>query len=65
MPLSEVMKKPSEYRTNAHKCRQLASRMDRHDHRELLLKMAEQWEELARDRASLLLSHPESGRDGD
>lgn len=59
------MNKPSEYRVNADKCRQLASRMDRHDHRELLLKMAEQWEELARDRANLLRSRAESGRDGE
>lgn len=59
------MKKPSEYRVNARECRQLASKVVRTDHRDLLLKMAEQWEELASDRADLLRRHPDLVRDGE
>ena len=47
------MKKASEYRQHAQACRQLAARMQHPDEREQLLRMAEQWEQLAKDRARL------------
>jgi hypothetical protein len=43
------MKKAEEYRAHAEECRQLATRGDAKG-REQLLKMAETWESLAKDR---------------
>ena len=59
------MNKASEYRSNAGKCRELASKTQFSADRAMLLKMAEQWEQLARDRADLIDRHPELARDGD
>lgn len=47
------MKKASEYREHADECRKLAASMDG-EHRDQLLKMAENWEQLAEDRARLI-----------
>lgn len=43
------MKEVGDYRRNANECRELARRMPE-QHRQQLLQMAEQWEELARKR---------------
>jgi hypothetical protein len=51
------MKKASEYREHARECRKLASQMGAS--REVLLRMAAHWEQLADDRADLLRRHPE------
>lgn len=53
------MKKASEYRQHAAECRSLASQMDVAEQREQLLAMAEQWDKMALDRASLIYAHPE------
>jgi hypothetical protein len=53
------MKKASEYRAHARECRDLASKMNVDANRELLLRMAAQWDQLADDRAELLARHPE------
>ena len=44
------MQKASEYRQHAAACRSLASKMESPDERDQLLRMAEQWEQLAKDR---------------
>jgi hypothetical protein len=53
------MKKASEYSAHARECRKLASRMELGKDRELLLRMAADWERLARDRAELIRRNPE------
>ena len=45
------MKKASEYRQYAADCRTLAAKMDTDEERQQLLRMADQWEQLAEDRA--------------
>jgi 2-oxo-4-hydroxy-4-carboxy--5-ureidoimidazoline (OHCU) decarboxylase len=57
------MNKASEYRVNARKCRALAAKADSIADREALLKMAELWEQLARDRVDLLRRHPDLSGD--
>lgn len=57
------MNKASEYRVNARKCRALASKTDFIEDREALLRMAELWEQLARDRVDLVQKHPELSGD--
>lgn len=52
------MKKASEYRTHAAECRALAARMESADQRDQLLRMADHWERLARDRIELLRRRP-------
>lgn len=59
MAMTRVMKKTSEYRAHARECRKLASEMVRDKDRDLLLRMAADWERLARDRAELIQRHPE------
>lgn len=44
------MKKASDYRQHAAECRALAAQMPKREQRDQLLRMAERWEELARDR---------------
>lgn len=53
------MKKESEYRAHASECRTLAARTVREQDREVLLRMAADWERLATDRADLIRRHPE------
>jgi hypothetical protein len=53
------MNKSAEYRLNASECRKLASKMEEGQDRELLLRMAEHWDQLASDRADLISRHPE------
>lgn len=48
------MKKAAEYREYAAQCRALAAQMDRAEHREQLVKMAETWETMAEQREALL-----------
>ncbi len=53
------MKAVSEYRQHAAECRKLAKAMPEGDARQQLLKMAETWERLARDRESRLPIQPD------
>ena len=48
------MKKASEYHEHAEECRQLASRSIDPEHKAALIKMAETWENLAKERMALL-----------
>lgn len=59
------MKKTSEYRDHARECRELAAKMETPADREQMLSMAEQWEQLARDRAALVRKHPELAIEGE
>jgi hypothetical protein len=59
------MKKASEYKEHAVECRELAAKMERASDRELMLAMAAQWEQLARDRMELIAKHPELADDGE
>lgn len=59
------MRKASEYRDNARACRALARRMGTEEQRRPLLEMAEQWEQLASDRAHLIRLHPELAIEGE
>jgi hypothetical protein len=59
------MKKASEYRQHAEDCRSLAKGLPAGEQRDQLLKMAETWENLAADRTTLILRHPELGLDGE
>jgi hypothetical protein len=59
------MKKASEYRHHAEECRALAAKMEFGDQRDQLLRMARQWDELAKDRAALIHMHPELALDGE
>jgi hypothetical protein len=59
------MKKASEYRQHAEECRSLAKGLPAGEQRDQLLKMAETWENLAADRATLILKHPEVGLAGE
>jgi hypothetical protein len=52
------MKKASEYLQHAEQCRQLARSIEG-EHREQLLQMAANWENLAAQRAELVSRHPE------
>ena len=58
------MKKASEYRQYAEECRILASQM-KGEQRDQLLQMAATWENLAAERASLVLRHPELALSGE
>jgi hypothetical protein len=58
------LKKASEYRQHAQECRDLAVQMDSDQQRELMLRMAEHWENLAADRLALLKRHPELADEG-
>jgi len=46
------MKKASEYRQHGKECRELAARSSNSEHRAALIKMAETWDKLARNRAA-------------
>lgn len=59
------MKKASEYREHAQECRALAAKMESGEQRELLLKMAAQWDRMATDRTDLILRHPELAQEGE
>jgi hypothetical protein len=59
------MKKASEYRQHARDCRDLAAKMDFHEQRAQLLKMADHWDKLAADRLALIDRHPELAHDGE
>ena len=58
------MKNASEYRLHAEECRILANRM-RGEQRDQLLDIAVTWENLAAERASLALRHPERALSGE
>lgn len=58
------MKKASEYREHADECRKLAASMDG-EQREQLLKMAENWEQLAEDRARLIAAETREFGEGE
>jgi chromosome segregation ATPase len=47
------VKKASEYRQHADECRALAAQMQQGDQRDQLMRMAETWENLAKDRERL------------
>jgi hypothetical protein len=49
------MKRLDDFKRNAEECRQLARRMPP-DQRDQLLEMAEQWDQLAKDREGVLAS---------
>ncbi len=53
------MKKASEYRRHAEECRGLAKALPPGDQRTQLLEMARTWDNLAADRAALVLKHPD------
>src|SRR5579884_3585019 len=53
------MKKASEYRQLAQDCRELAAKMELGEQREQLMRMAAHWEQLARDRLTMIKLHPE------
>jgi hypothetical protein len=57
------MKKASEYRQHAEDCRVLAAKMEFGDQREQLLRMAAHWEQLAKDRLTLVALHPEIAKE--
>ena len=48
------MKKASEYHEHAEECRLLAGRSLDPEHKDALIKMAETWENLAREREALV-----------
>jgi hypothetical protein len=56
------MKKAAEYRLHAKDCRQLAAKASKPDQRDQLLRMAETWESLARDREMFLDRGAEAAR---
>lgn len=53
------MKKASEYRQHAEECRTLARQMKEGLQREQLLRMAQNWDQMAEDRERLARLHPE------
>jgi len=57
---SRQMKKAAEYREHAAQCRALATQMDRAEHREQLLQMAETWDAMAEQRETLLANSDRS-----
>ncbi len=59
------MKKASEYRQHAEECRSFAKGLLAGEQRDQLLNMAGMWENLAADRAALVLRHPELGLEGE
>lgn len=59
------MKKASEYRSHARECRDLAGKMASPEQRGQLLRMADHWEQLASDRAELILRRPDAALDGE
>jgi hypothetical protein len=59
------MKKASEYRQHAEECRALALQMKEGVQREQLLRMAENWDQMAADRERLTRLHPEIALDPD
>ena len=59
------MKKVSEYRLHAAECRQLASKMERGEQRELLMRMAKHWENMAADRLAIIRKQPDLAIDGE
>ena len=58
------MKKASEYQEHARECRALATGMKPGDERDQLLRMAETWDALARDRAKIVRLNPELEQKG-
>jgi hypothetical protein len=48
------VKKASEYQQHAEDCKALAAGATSPEHRDMLLKMAETWESLARNRESMV-----------
>lgn len=59
------MKKASEYHQHARECRALAQQMASGEQREQLLNMAAHWDQLAEDRAALVLRHPDLAHEGE
>jgi hypothetical protein len=59
------VKKASEYFEHAQQCRDLARNMPEPHHRDLLLTMADMWDDMARDRIELTSRHPELRIDDD
>ena len=53
------MKKASEYREHAEDCRALARGMKSGDQQDQLHKMAENWEQMARERSDLVRQRPD------
>ena len=52
------MRKASEYRHHAEECRKLAAKMKTGDQRDHMLKIAEMWDQLAKERDNMLCKHP-------
>lgn len=50
------MKTAAMYREHAAQCRSLAAQMERDEHREQLIAMAETWEVMAEQREAMLAS---------
>jgi hypothetical protein len=59
------MKKSSEFRLHAQECRALAARMERGEQRDQLNAMAENWDEMAAERADLIRRYPELAHEGE
>jgi hypothetical protein len=59
MPELDGVKKASEYLEHAQECRELARGVMETDYHDQLLRMADVWEQLARDRIELTNRHPE------
>lgn len=59
------MKKASEYRMHARECRELAAKMMLGEQRDQLIRMAVHWDQLASDRAAMVLKHPEMALPGE
>jgi hypothetical protein len=53
------MKKTSEYHAQARECRELAAKMVVERDRQMLMKMATLWEQLAEDRLELVRRYPD------
>jgi hypothetical protein len=53
------MRKASEYRAHARECRELAAKMVAERDRQMLMKMATLWEQLAEDRLQLVRRYPD------
>jgi hypothetical protein len=59
------MKTAAQYREHAAQCRDLASYMDRPEHRRQLLQMAETWESMAEQREAMLAATQASDASGE
>ena len=54
-----VVRKASEYLVHAQECRRLARKMATSEQRDQMLTMADNWEQLAQERARMVTAHPE------